>query len=553
MDHSRSRSLEKRAMGTTGLRWAVVVPAVIGSLGLLVGCEPAPGARGPTEMGPQGQWHAVAVEEPPAHPAQLEDRPLFTEHFPPEEFAERRRRVFEEVGSLGLAVLQGAPTPETLKEFRQSNEFYHLTGIESPHAYVLLDGATGETHLFLPPRDERREYGYGKVLSAEDGDLIAELAGITHVHSRDDLPAHLQKLAQAGAHRAVYTPFAPPELRASSRSGGNRAMGDMDADPLDTRTPRHVLFRQELGRRLPGMEVFDLTPTLDRLRLYKSEREMQLIRTATRLHGLAILDAIRSTRPGITGYGIEAVARYRYWQHEALGSSYFALAHVGPDAYMNHYPHRVRAAQPGDMLLLDYGPDYHYYTSDMARMWPANGRFNDVQRELYGFYLEFYEAILYRIRAGVTPQEILLEALEEHEQLLERWQFSKEIYAQAAEAFVDSYRQRAQNPDVGLGHWVGMSVHDPGSHSGPLRPGLVLVIEPQFRVPEEQIYIRLEDMIAITEDGVEIFSDFVPRDMESIERIVGQGQGILQDYRPLMNKDGEFTQEGERVLALSRR
>jgi len=189
----------------------------------------------------------------------------------------------------------------------------------------------------------------------------------------------------------------------------------------------------------------------------------------------------------------------------------------------------------------------------MARMWPANGRFNDVQRELYGFYLEFYEAILYRIRAGVTPQEILLEALEEHEQLLERWQFSKEIYAQAAEAFVDSYRQRAQNPDVGLGHWVGMSVHDPGSHSGPLRPGLVLVIEPQFRVPEEQIYIRLEDMIAITEDGVEIFSDFVPRDMESIERIVGQGQGILQDYRPLMNKDGEFTQEGERVLALSRR
>ena len=121
MDHRRPRSDQKLAMGTMRLRWGAVVPALIGSLGLLVSCEMAPGG-GPMETGPEGQWHAVALEQPPEHPTELEDRPLFSEHFPPEEFAERRQRVFEEIGSRGLAILQGAPTPETLKEFRQSNE-----------------------------------------------------------------------------------------------------------------------------------------------------------------------------------------------------------------------------------------------------------------------------------------------------------------------------------------------------------------------------------------------------------------------------------------------
>ena len=535
------------AMRARWLRCQLAIMAVIGGVALLSGCELDSDAPGPMQAGPEDQWHADAIDVPPAHPTELEARPLFSEHFPPEEFEERRARVFREIGSRGLAILQGAPTTETLKEFRQSNEFYHLTGIESPHAYVLLDGATQETRLFLPPRNARREFGDGKVLSAEDGELIATLAGIEHVYSYSELPSHLRELAQTGIYEAVFTPFAPPELRASSRSGRRTAIGDMEDDPLDVRTPRHVLFQQELERHLPGLAIRDLTPTLDELRLYKSEREMDMIRAATRLHGFGILDAMRATEPGITGHEMEAVARYRYWQHGALGSSYWALAHIGPDAYMNHYPHRVRAAKPGDMLLLDYGADYHYYTSDMGRMWPANGRFNEVQRELYGFYLEFYEAILNRIRPGATPQEIMQEALEEHERLLDEWEFSKEIYAEAAEEFVGSYRQRAQNPDAGLGHWVGMSVHDPGSHSGPLQPGLVFVIEPQFRVPEEQIYIRLEDTIAITEDGVEIFSDFVPRDMESIERLVQQ-RGILQDYGPLMDRDGEFMEAAERLM-----
>jgi Xaa-Pro aminopeptidase len=172
-------------------------------------------------------------------------------------------------------------------------------------------------------------------------------------------------------------------------------------------------------------------------------------------------------------------------------------------------------------------------------MWPADGRFNPVQRELYGFYLSFYEAILHHIRGGVTPHQVKQEALEEIDRILSQTQFSKPIYRQAAEQFVEAFREGARSADTRLGHWVGMAAHDVGSDSGPLRPGMVMVIEPQFRVPEERIYIRLEDTILITEDGAEIMSDFVPRDIQGIERLMRE-EGILQRHPLLLTADGRF-------------
>jgi Xaa-Pro aminopeptidase len=526
--------MKRREMGferTQGIGSVLAAGAVL--VLLVAGCIEAPGAAPGSAEGP---WSVSPTEE---------TRPLFTEKFPPAEFADRRERVYDAIGPRAFAILQGAPSPMGFVAFRQSNEFFYLTGIESPHAYVVLDGSSREATLFLRPRDERREFGEGKALSPEDADLIGELAGVHRVRPFDELPEYLAGLR--GRFEAVYTPLQPAELRATTRGMANRTLRDKHEDPMDDRPPRHERFIELLEARVPALEVRDLIPILDQLRLIKSPREMELIRASTRLHGLGIIEAMRATRPGVTEYELEAVARYVYWQHGAQGSAYYALAHIGPNAYMNHYHAGVRAAEDGDMILLDYGADYHYYVSDMGRMWPANGRFNDVQRELYGFYLAFYEAILHRIRAGVTAQQILQEALEEIDEILETWEFSRDSYREAAESFVEPYRERAQNADARLGHWVGMAAHDPGQHTGPLVPGLVFVIEPQFRVPEERIYIRLEDTIAITEDGVEIFSDFVPRDIASIERLMRQ-DGLLDDYPRLMDPEGEFLPPAERIF-----
>ena len=160
-------------------------------------------------------------------------------------------------------------------------------------------------------------------------------------------------------------------------------------------------------------------------------------------------------------------------------------------------------------------------------MWPVNGRFSPSQKEIYNFYLACYRAILGQIRPGLTASVIMQEASAKMTAILNSTRFSKPHYEKAAREFVRNYQQSAAASNASLGHWVGMAAHDVGSSTGPLRPGMVFTIEPQLRVPEERIYIRLEDLIIISETGAEIASSFVPLDTSEIEKVMSE-EGILQ-------------------------
>jgi len=457
-----------------------------------------------------------------------EERPLFTTHFSPGEFAERRNQVYSEIGSNAFAIIQGAPMPMGFQIFRQNNEFYYLSGIVSPHAYMILDGESQKATVYLQDRIERREYGEGKVLSYQDAELVMELSGIDDVKHISQLKADLEEY-NIGQFISVYTHLSPYEKLGVTRSIANRTLGDRENDPFDNRPGRHQEFIKHLESLTSNLEMQNLDPITDELRKIKSPAEIELITISTKLQGEAIMESMRSTKVGILPQEMEAIARYIYWKNGVDGEGYYALTHVGPDAYMNHYHSSKRAARDGDMILMDYGPVYNYYTSDMGRMWPANGTFNPVQRELYTFYLEFYEAILNNIEIGLTPQQIMSNALAQFQPVFDQMTFSKEIYKKAADEFIDSYRQRLDNPRMGLGHGVGLAVHDVGDYSVPVEPGMVFVIEPQFRVPEVNIYVRLEDMIVVTEDGVEVITDFVPRDIEGIEALMRE-EGMLQQF-----------------------
>ena len=173
-----------------------------------------------------------------------------------------------------------------------------------------------------------------------------------------------------------------------------------------------------------------------------------------------ILEAMRSTIPGISEYELDAVAKYVFFRNGAQGDAYYSLIASGPNAIFPHYSSGKRVMQDGDFLLMDYAPDVGYYMSDVTRMWPVNGKFNDWQRELYGFYVDCYRAILKHIRPGVTMASIKEEAAQEMDQILARTKFSKPVYDRAARDFVDSYRKSGPR----LGHWVGMATHDGGGY-----------------------------------------------------------------------------------------
>ncbi|HEX8473475.1 MAG TPA: Xaa-Pro peptidase family protein [Pyrinomonadaceae bacterium] len=455
--------------------------------------------------------------------------PFFTTDFPPEEFAQRRAKVYDEIGSGKIAVVQGASSPAGFVRFRQSNEFYYLCGVEVPHAYLLLDGTQRSVSLYVPHRNEVRELVEGKVLSVEDAEMLRRLSGVDAVYGTELLAEHLARYARSGQARTLLTPFSPAEGLATSRDGATRAVADVASDPWDGSASREGRFIEMLRTRFPQFEIQDFSPTLDKLRLIKSQREIALIRKATRLSSLALMEAMRSTVPGITEYELDAVAKYVYYRNGAQGDAYYSLVASGPNAWFPHYSSGKRKMLDGDFLLMDYAPDVGYYMSDVTRMWPVNGKFNAWQRELYGFYLDCYRAILKHIRPGVVAGVIKQEALRDMEQSLARTRFSKPVYERAARAFVESYRRSAANPRSQLGHWVGMATHDVGQDNGPLRPGMVFTIEPALRVPEEKIYIRLEDVIVITEKGADILTDWLPMDIPSIEKLMTE-EGLLQRY-----------------------
>jgi Xaa-Pro aminopeptidase len=453
---------------------------------------------------------------------------LFTTDFPPQEFAARRAAIVKAIGANGLALLQGAPAPSGYTRFRQSNEFYYVSGIEVPHAYLLIDGGTGRSTLYVPHRNPRREQGEGKVLSAEDADEITRLSGIDAVAGTDLLGEQLARLARASG-RVLFTPMSPAEGAAMSRDLAIRAVGDRAADPFDGGAAREGVFAQALRARFPQFDVRDLSPTLDGLRLIKSEREIAMITRATRLAGLALMEAMRSTTPGIYEHELDAMAKYVFYRNGAQGEAYYSLIASGRNAWYPHYNAGRRQLQDGDFLLMDFAPDVGYYMSDVTRMMPANGSFSPWQRELYAFYLAAYNTVLDAIRPGVTAQTVIRDALGRMEPLLQSSSFSKPAYRAAAERFVDSYRSQAADRRARLGHWVGMATHDVGADDGPLRPGMVFTIEPELRVPEEQIYVRLEDLIVITAAGKDVVSAFVPSDIAGIERLMKE-EGMLQRY-----------------------
>ncbi len=457
--------------------------------------------------------------------------PHYQTHFPPAEFKARWATIFDKIGDRAIALVQGAPLARGFALPRQSNEFYYLSGIETPGAYLLLDGRTRKATLILPPRNERLERSEGKVLSADDAELVKQLTGADAVASTKSMGEEwLSELMKAPAP-VIYTMFTPAEGSAESRHELQNANAAIAADYWDGRVSREAHFVNLLRTRAPRAEVRDLTAILDEMRSVKSPREIALIRRASQLAGLGILEAIKSTKAGLYEYQLDAAARYIFLAGGARLEGYRSITAAGTANIWNgHYYRNNAQLKNGDLVLMDFAPDYGYYTSDVTRMWPINGKYSPVQRELLQFVLDYRNAVLKLIRPGITSKAIIEQARAVMEPVLQRTKFSKPVYEQAA-------RKMLETGGGTLSHPVGLAVHDDGPYNRDvLKVGHVFSIDPQLWVPEENLYIRYEDVIVITGNGYENFTDFLPAELNDLEKLVGQG-GIALKLQPASDQE----------------
>lgn len=451
----------------------------------------------------------------------MPSQPYFQSAFSLDEFRRRREQLCDAIGD-SHAVLQGAAASGAMDLFRQDNNFFYLCGVETPHAYLTLDGRSGEATLYLPPIDRRMAEIEGPELNADEPDIAKRLTGV-------DLVKPLWALADdlRGASM-LYASLAPAEGRMACQDSLRDAQKLRDLDPWrDHASPANALV-DTLRRRLPGAEVRDLSPLLVEMRRLKTPAEIAVMRHAGQITAAALCEAVRCTQPGVIESELVAAAHYVFLLNGATGGAYRAIAASGENIWNMHYFRNHSRLVDGELVLFDYAPDLSCYTSDIGRMWPVNGKYAPWQRDLYGFVVDYHQALLELIEPGKTPGGIRTEAADRLGPLASRINWSRPAHRDAVEKLLKTSRACT--------HTVGMAVHDQSGYQHDdhvLAPGLVFALDPQLWAPEERVYIRVEDNVVVTDDGVESFTQTAPLSLDETEALMRE-EGLLQSRPDLL-------------------
>jgi Xaa-Pro aminopeptidase len=267
-------------------------------------------------------------------------------------------------------------------------------------------------------------------------------------------------------------------------------------NPLTQYPTEDALRVASLRERFPQYDVQDVTPHMDRLRLRKTPREIEILRYNGRISAQAMRRAIEATAPGRFEYELEAEATHWLFKHGLQAAAYPAIVGSGPMGNQWHYEDNGRQMKAGELVVMDYGGSLDYLTVDITRTWPVSGRFSDVQLRAYRTALEAQKAIIAAIRPGVTRDAVR--------------RIAEGIFT--AQAFNPRYAY--------VGHYVGLSVHDVGDWSLPFEAGMVMAIEPIIDIPEQQMHIRVEDTILVTPTGAEVLTTGLPKEVDELLALI---------------------------------
>jgi Xaa-Pro aminopeptidase len=395
-----------------------------------------------------------------------------------------------------VAVLQGAEDTRAYLPFRQDNNFYYLTGVETPGAILLLDGPARRSILFLPPCKEK-EKGWNEpgLFPGSDARRVTGIDDVMDVSEfGDELSKRLQTI------RTLYTPLTPYETAATSRGRALQHDTEIRSNAWDGRENREEAFRERLREKFgSSITIRDLSPILDAMRRIKDDSEIELLRNAGRIGALGMREAIRAAKPGMYEYQLAAVAEFVYLWRGAFGDAYFPIVGSGPNSCILHYYSKQRRMEPGDIVVMDSGPDSGYYVSDITRTFPVSGKFSREQAEVYRVVLDAQKAAIDAVRPGATFDEIEAAVVE----VLKRSGYAKYVMHRVI-------------------HYVGMAVHDVGK-SAPLEPGVVIAVEPGVYLPDRNLGVRIEDTDLLTKDGCEILSLDAPKEINEIEKLMASG------------------------------
>jgi len=434
--------------------------------------------------------------------------------FEPGEYAARRARFMEKIAD-GAAVFLGASAPASDVAFRQGHDFAYLTGVPVPNAFLVVDGLRKESVLFFTMTEtDARSEGIPR-------DFIRDpkvFTGVERVLPAEQFGPFLASLCQRTG--VLYTMYKPEEIGPENANEKfNTLQRTMTLSPWDGRLTRELQFVRQLRDRFPQVEIRDCSSLAWELRKIKSAAELEVMRRAARIGVKAHRALIRSTRPGVAEKPLAAVFEFVCGLEGAAGQAYSPIIMSGQNHAYGHYHAYDRVLKAGDFVILDAGPDYADYHVDISTSFPASGSFSARQKELYEIALAVHDTCLANYRPGSTFRQV-----------------GEKVAAMLKGKGLDAYAKDFAGivRYGGYNHMIGLATHDvTGPFAGPdelLAPGMVFACDIQLFRLEEEIGIRIEDTVAITESGCENLSLGVPRTVAEIEALMKE-DGILQTLR----------------------
>ena len=418
--------------------------------------------------------------------------------FDKSEFAARRQKFMEKIPD-GVAVIFGAQPLANYYPYFQNNDFFYLTGVEIPNAVLVIDGLRKSSFLFFTATEAAAR---NEGLSVDLVKNPREVTGIEQVLPYENFTMMMTALGSRA--KVIYTPFWPEELaREASTEKFMRLQLNQALNFWDQRPTREQQFVKILKDKFPMAEIRDCSNFIWELRAIKSSAEIELMRKAGRIGVKAHTEMMKASRPGMYEYELAAVFDYINLKEGAQELAYGIIISSGENHPYVHYSKHDRLLKDGDFLVVDAGPDLNYYDIDITTSFPANGKFTPRQKEVYEAALAVHEANMKVYRPGLTAEQCRKEV----EEILIKQGF-------------DLTKDHFKRLKGGFGHYVGMATHDVTGGPSELKPGMVFANEPLVIYAAENLGVRVEDTILITETGCENLTAGIPRTVKDIEDLM---------------------------------
>jgi Xaa-Pro aminopeptidase len=441
-----------------------------------------------------------------------------TDLIAPSVYKARREKLMQELGNDAVAIFYSAPVRNRNNDvdylYRQDDNLYYLTGFTEPNAILALvprgvrvqsqedtsRTITVREILFVQPKDPAREQWTGRRYGPAGA---MKLKGIEYAVPNDRFQSMIGMVVGAGfrvpgqPQRLLYVP--------TMRS-------DLTGEIAELLRPLKVIMERM------GLQdaLRDPTPIVRRMRIIKSPEEIEMLRKATEISAVAHNQAMMSVEPGMKEYEVDAIYQYVFKKMGAEYPGYPCIVGAGENSIILHYESNRRPINDGDLVLADCAAEYHGYSSDVTRTYPANGKFTKPQREIYQIVLDAQKAAIAKIKPGVNWIDVSAAA---DSVLLEGLLRLGLIKSKTRQELRKFYMH-------GLGHPVGLNVHDVGQPT--LEPGMVYTVEPGIYIGEDSgvdpryhnIGVRIEDVVLVTPEGNTVLSAGSPREIAEIEALM---------------------------------